>query len=89
LVKEEYMGARKKTVKLGYPVEFEKAEVSEVEIRSPKVKDYVQAQKAGSSQEETEIILIASLIKKPVEFVEEMEFADYTKLQGELQSFLN
>ena len=76
----------KKQITLKHPIEFEGQKIITLEVRSPKVKDYKQAQRAP--EEDRELVLLSKLTGKPVELLEELEMVDYLKLQEAIKDFL-
>ncbi|GFR17895.1 uncharacterized protein TNCT_142871 [Trichonephila clavata] len=76
-----------KTVKLDNPITVEGIEVSELTFRPVKVRDCLAMERAGSSDFEKEVGLIANLASVTKETILELYFADYMKIQEELKVF--
>lgn len=75
------------SIKLQYPIEVEKQPYSELHMRRCKVKDRRLAMKQWSTDEDREIGLIANLCEVTPAVIEELDSADYEKLQGVLRGF--
>uniref|UniRef100_A0A3B0JEW1 Phage tail assembly protein n=1 Tax=Wolbachia endosymbiont of Aleurodicus dispersus TaxID=1288877 RepID=A0A3B0JEW1_9RICK len=60
--------------------------LSELTLRRPKVRDRLAVERMGNSDAEKEVALIASISR---EAVEELDLADYSKIQEALQGFLS
>lgn len=77
-----------RTVTLGFPVTFDGAEVSVLEMRRPKVKDMLDVpQELG--EVEQDIQMYARLCGKNPELLHELDLFDLQKLQEAFQSFLS
>ena len=61
---------------------------SKIEIRKPKVKD-IRLVKHIKDDEERELNLIMNLAMKTESDIDDMDFADYQRLQSGLASFLS
>ena len=77
------------TIKLKHPLTVEGAGVTELNLRRPKVRDVRAADKAGGSDAEREVRLFANLCEVTPSTIEEMDMADYLKLQKAYQDFLS
>ena len=77
------------TIKLKHPITIDGAEVSELNLRRPKVRDVRAADKAGSSDGEREIRLFANLCEVTPAAIEELDMADYLQVQRAYQDFLS
>lgn len=76
-------------ITLQYPIRINGVELKEVLLRRPKVRDRLIVDKMTVSDAEKEIFLVANLAEISKEAVEELDLADYTKIQQKLQSFLS
>jgi hypothetical protein len=74
-------------ITLDYPIDFEGGKLSEITIRRPKVSDVTAARKGKKDEAEQEVTLIASLSGLPASAIEQLDLADYKKLQEVLQGF--
>jgi hypothetical protein len=77
------------TIKLQYPVLSNAVEYEELTIRRPKVKDRRLAMKQGKDDADKEIWLIATLTGVSMDVIDELDSADYSKIQAVLQDFLS
>lgn len=68
-------------VELEHPVTVEGAAYGELSMRRPKVRDMRDAEKGGGGKAETEIRLFANLCEVAPAVIEEMDLADYERLQ--------
>lgn len=75
------------SIKLDYPVDFEGGKLTEITLRRPRVSDSISARRKSRETSEQEIHLIASLAELPPSAIEELDMADYAKLQTVLESF--
>ena len=69
------------TVKLDHPVTVDGVEHTSITIRRPKVRDERDAKRGGGSDGEAEIKLFANLCEVTPEVIEEMDAADFDRLQ--------
>lgn len=76
-------------MKLAHPFEFKKQKVMELNLRRPKVKDTLIAQKMATSDEDQEIFMMANLADVEPDLIHELDLADYQKLQKVFQGFLS
>ncbi|MFT4327272.1 MAG: phage tail assembly protein [Wolbachia pipientis] len=76
-------------IKLTEPIKIDGILVSELTLRRPKVRDRLAVERMGNSDAEKEVALIANLASISREAVEELDLADYSKIQGVLQGFLS
>ena len=76
-------------IKLDHPIQVNGVAMEEIFLRRPKVRDRLVVDKMTVSDAEKEILLIANLAEISREAVEELDLADYTKIQKELQNFLS
>ncbi len=77
------------TVELNNPITVEGILVSELTLRRPKVRDRLAVERMSNNDAEKEVALIANLASISREAVEELDLADYSKIQGALQGFLS
>jgi hypothetical protein len=74
-------------IDLQYPIDFEGGKLSKVELRRPKVSDVVKARKGLKDEAEQEVALISKLSGLPPAAIEDLDVADYKKLQEVLSGF--
>ena len=72
-------------MKLAHPITVNGAELREVTLRRPKVRDRLIVDKMGASDADKEIALIANLAKLSREAVEELDLADFVEWIQALQ----
>jgi hypothetical protein len=77
------------TVKFATPIKIDEKDVFEINLRRPKVRDRLAVERSNSSDAEKEVQLIANLAELPVEAIEDVDLADYVKLQKALSDFLS
>ncbi len=75
-------------IELTYPIEIDGQTISELDIRRPKVRDMLAAD-AGGSDAEKELRLFANLCEQTPAAIEQLDMADYLKLQETYQGFLS
>lgn len=75
-------------IKLNEPIKFDGVSISELTLRRPKVRDRLAVERLGTNDAEKEVALIANLADIPKDAVEELDLADYAKIQEALQGFL-
>ncbi len=76
-------------IKLTEPIKIDGTLVSELTLRRPKIRDRLAVERMGNSDAEKEVALIANLASISREAVEELDLADYSKIQEVLQGFLS
>lgn len=74
-------------IKLDYPIDLEGRKLTEITLRRPKVKEARDARKKHKDEADQEISLLATLSGLPPSAIEDLDIADYTKLQKELAGF--
>ena len=74
-------------IKLSHPVVSDGTELRVLNLRRPKVRDVLLAAKIGGTEEEKEIRVLANLCEVAPDVVEELDMADYKKLQDGFRSF--
>ena len=75
-------------IKLNEPIKIDGVVISELTLRRPKVRDRLAVERLGTNDAEKEVALIANLADIPKDAVEELDLADYAKIQEALQGFL-
>lgn len=75
-------------IKLNEPIKIDCVSISELALRRPKVRDRLAVERLGTNDAEKEVALIANLADIPKDAVEELDLADYAKIQEALQGFL-
>lgn len=78
-----------KTIELAYPVTMEGVKKTSVQMRRPKVRDMLAAEKLEGSDAEREIRIFANLCELTPDQLGEFDIADYQKLQKAYQDFLS
>ena len=79
----------KTTIKLLYPIRVNGQEISEINLRRPKVRDRLAVEKMSASQGEKEVRFIANLCEMAPNDIEELDMADYNKIQETVTNFLS
>lgn len=74
-------------IKLLHPVVSDGTELRVLNLRRPKVRDVLLAAKIGGTEEEKEIRVLANLCEVAPDVVEELDMADYKRLQDGFRSF--
>ena len=74
-------------IKLLHPVVSDGTELRVLNLRRPKVRDVLLAAKIGGTDEEKEIRVLANLCEVAPDVVEDLDMADYKKLQDGYRSF--
>lgn len=77
------------TIKLDHPIAVDGVEVTELTLRRPKVRDVRAADKSSGSDGAREIRLFANLCEQTPAAMEELDMADYLKIQEAYQDFLS
>jgi hypothetical protein len=75
-------------IKLNEPIKIDGVSISELTLRRPKVRDRLAVERLGTNDAEKEVALIANLADIPKDAVEDLDLADYAKIQEALQGFL-
>jgi hypothetical protein len=75
-------------IKLTETIKIDGVVISELTLRRPKVRDRLAVERLGNSDAEKEVALIANLADIPKDAVEDLDLADYAKIQEVLQGFL-
>lgn len=76
-------------IKLDFPVVVDSVEYSSLNMRRSKVKDRLLAQKAKADPADREIYLFGLLCGVGESVIQELDDADYAKLQDTYQGFLS
>jgi len=76
------------TITLTEKITVDNKDIQEITLRRPKVRDRLAVERMGQSDAEKEVALIANLADLPKETIEELDLADYNKIQEVLQDFL-
>ncbi len=79
----------KETVTLQRPVTHQGVEYSELSMRRPKARDSRDAQRGGGSAADSEFRMFSNLCEVPPDVIEELDMADYVRLQDVYQRFLS
>ena len=77
------------TIELKHPVTVDGTEIKQLTLRRPRVRDMLASDKAGGSDAEKEIRTFTHLCEVSPETIEELDLADYLKLQKVYQGFLS
>ncbi|RUP42087.1 MAG: phage tail assembly protein [Acinetobacter sp.] len=75
-------------IKLTETIKIDGISIAELTLRRPKVRDRLAVERLGTNDAEKEVALIANLADIPKDAVEELDLADYAKIQEALQGFL-
>ncbi|WP_264686992.1 phage tail assembly protein [Wolbachia endosymbiont (group B) of Rhopobota naevana] len=78
-----------KTITLNNPITVDGISVSELTIRRPKVRDYLAIERINGSELNKEVTLTANLTSVAKEAIEELDIADYVKVQEVLKDFFS
>ena len=76
------------TITLDYPIDFEGSKLSEITLRRPKVGDISRASSKAKGEIPTAIELTAILSGLPPAAIEDLDAADFAKLQETVAGFL-
>lgn len=77
------------TIELKYPIKDSGVELRHLSMRRPKVRDFLAAERMNGSNGEKEIRTFANLCELSPEAIEDLDMADYKKLQDAYQGFLS
>ena len=78
---------RTATVELMFPVEQDGLAVDKLVMRRPKVRDSRDAARGGGSDADVELRQFANLCEVSPELLEDLDMADYIKLQEAFRGF--
>ncbi|MDV6249243.1 phage tail assembly protein [Wolbachia endosymbiont of Zaprionus taronus] len=76
-------------ITLNNPITVDGISVSELTIRHPKVRDYLAIERINGSDLNKEVTLTANLTSVAKEAIEELDIADYVKIQEVLKDFFS
>lgn len=76
-------------IDLKFPVSSDGKEVTALDMRRPKVRDMLIADKATGADSEKEVVMFANLCEVDREVIENMDVMDYAALQGAYRDFLS
>ncbi|MCE3232501.1 MAG: hypothetical protein K0R98_758 [Rickettsiaceae bacterium] len=76
-------------ITLSMPITVSETTYNVLNIRRPKVRDRLAVERVKKTDAEKEIAMIANLAEVTVEVIEELDLADYSKVQEVLQDFLS
>ena len=79
---------RTRTIRLRYGVEADGARIEQLAMRPPLARDSRDAQRGASSQGDMEIRLFANLCSVAPDAIERLHMADYRRVQGAFEDFL-
>jgi hypothetical protein len=74
-------------INLSHPITSDGRQITEVNLRRPKVADVVAARKNKADEAEQETALMANLSGLPPSAILDLDIADYKKLQERLADF--
>jgi hypothetical protein len=74
-------------IKLDHPIKIDGATVNEIALRRPTVRDMRVARASKASDAEQEIALIANLAQWTPADVDNLDMADFIKVQAALKDF--
>jgi len=75
-------------IDLKYPVQSDGRSVEKLSMRRPKVRDLLAAEKAAKGNAGQEIRLFSLLCEVPPAVIEDLDVADYGRLQEAYRGFL-
>ena len=75
------------TIKLLDPITIDNVTYDELNIRRPKVRDRLAVERMKKTDAEKEIAMIANLAEVDVRVIEELDLADYGKIQQSFSDF--
>lgn len=74
-------------IKLTAPVTLNNITYDELKIRRPKVRDRLAVERMKKTDAEKEIAMIANLAEVDIAVIEELDLADYGKIQQSFSDF--
>jgi len=77
------------TIELKYPIDVAGEKITSLNLRRPKVRDMLAADKASGSDAEKEVNLFANLCEVSPDAIMELDGSDYSQLQKTYSSFLS
>lgn len=75
------------TIKLQAPITIDNVTYDELNIRRPKVRDRLAVERMKKTDAEKEIAMIANLAEVDIRVIEELDLADYGKIQQGFADF--
>ncbi len=75
-------------ITLDYPVPSDGIEVSTLTVRRPKVRDQINAAKVPGTDQDREVRMFAELCGVTTGVIEDLDMADYAKLQDAYRGFM-
>ena len=75
------------TIKLQDPITIDNVTYDELNIRRPKVRDRLAVERMKKTDAEKEIAMIANLAEVDIRVIEELDLADYGKIQQSFADF--
>ena len=75
------------TIKLQAPITIDNVTYDEPNIRRPKVRDRLAVERMKKTDAEKEIAMIANLAEVDIRVIEELDLADYGKIQQSFADF--
>jgi hypothetical protein len=78
-----------KTITLEYPITVDNAKLDKLNMRRPKVRDTLAADKSATSDADKELIMFSNLCEITQDAILEMDVKDYIALQDVYSSFLS
>jgi len=77
------------SIKLKYPIDVAGEQITSLNLRRPKVRDMMAADKASGSEAEKEVSLFANLCEVSPDAIMELDGKDYQQLQETYSGFLS
>lgn len=74
-------------IKLKFPFEFDGEKVTSLTMRRPKVRDKLRAKNVKGDEMDKGMALIANLIERPIEMLEEIDEVDLEAVQAQYLAF--
>jgi hypothetical protein len=78
----------KTVIELKHPISFKGEQITQLEMRRPKVRDNLTAAKRPGSEAEKELFVFANLCEQDPAMLEELDMVDYLQLQSIYTGFL-
>lgn len=74
-------------ITLDFPFDFDDERITALTMRRPKMKDKLKAQRGKGDEAGRALGMIAALVERPVEIIEELDEVDFEKLQDQYLAF--
>lgn len=74
-------------IKLAFPIDFDGEHITSLTIRRPKVRDNTKARAVKGDDMDRGLALIANLIERPVELMQELDEVDLESLNAQYMAF--